>query len=256
MKIQCQVVSASDLTDRERDEMFVLMGRYFDNANRDLFEEDLAEKHWVIQFVDQRKGVVCGFSTQMLLEHTIDGRAVQAIFSGDTIVDPKCWGNVRLMHGWAQVVLNLMKLHSSTEMYWFLITNSYRTYRYLPLFFCEFYPRYESPTPDWASRLIDVFGREKYGHAFDARTGIVRGDNWQGCRPGQMIAEITKERLVDPHIEYFSLRNPGYIHGDELCCITPVMQHNWTSAAVRVVDSVASSHPADMPISTIVPTAF
>jgi len=256
MKIECQVVSVRDLTDRKRDEMFSLMGRYFENANRELFEQDLAEKHWVIQFVDQKRGAVCGFSTQMLLKHTIEEREIQAIFSGDTIVDPLYWGNIRLMRGWAQVVLNLMKLHTSSEMYWFLITNSYRTYRYLPLFFREFYPRYESPTPVWASQLIEVFGREKYGRAFDGGKGIVRGDRWQGCRPGPTIAEITKERLSDPHVEYFSLRNPGYTRGDELCCITPVMQHNWTPAAVRVVDSIVDSKATDLPMGTTVQTAF
>ncbi len=113
-----------------------------------------------------------------------------------------------------------MESHPHDELYWFLISNSFRTYRYLPIYFREFYPNYREPTPDWAIRLIDELAGSRYPTAYDPLTGIVHGHFWSGCRPGGAISDVTPERLRNPHVEFFATQNPGYVDGDELCCIS------------------------------------
>jgi hypothetical protein len=55
------------------------------------------------------------------------------------------------------------------------------------------------------------------------------------------VAEITEQRLRDPHVRFFAERNPGHASGDELCCIAPLTRENFTPAAYRVIGSTPVS---------------
>jgi hypothetical protein len=224
-----------DIDARERNEMFALMNRHFENVSRRQFDADLSEKQWAIQVIDSATDRIHGFSTQRLIDHAFDGRWIQALFSGDTIVDPDLWGCNILAQVWSQFVLSLLEADHDRELYWFLITNSFRTYRYLPVYFHEFYPTYREPTPDWAARLIDALAAQRYPTAYDSAAGIVRGHLWEGCRPRIDIAGVTPQRLRDQHVEFFAERNPEYGRGDELCCIARLTIENITPAARRLV---------------------
>src|SRR5262249_17720922 len=132
------------------------------------------EKHWVIQVLDPHTGAVCGFSTQMLLDVDVAGRPTKALFSGDTIIDREHWGDNALAHVWGHLALSLIDTYGDGEVYWFLISKGYKTYRFLPIFFHEFYPRHDAPTPDWAREVIDALGRARYPAAYDPAAGLVR----------------------------------------------------------------------------------
>ena len=211
-----------------------MLERYYENVSRADFLADLAEKHWVIVLLDPRTDELCGFSTQMLMEAVVGGAAVRALFSGDTIVARQHWGDIALARSWGRLALSLIDRCASEDLYWFLISKGYKTYRFLPLFFHEFYPRHDAPTPDWAGRLIHGFAGHKYGHAYDAAAGVIRA--WprkDRLRAG--VADLTAERLRDAHVRFFAERNPGHGRGDELCCLAPLSRANFTPAAYRVI---------------------
>jgi len=234
MKLAGRLVRVDEVTPGQRDDMFALMDRHYDNVRRATFEADLAEKHWVIQVLDADSGSVCGFSTQMLLDVEAAGRDVKALFSGDTIVARDHWGDSALARAWGQLALSLIDATGGGELYWFLISKGYKTYRFLPLFFHAFYPRHDAPTPAWAAAVIHALGRAKFPQAYDAGTGIVRGwPSKERLRPG--LADVTPERLRDPHVRFFAGRNPGHAGGDELCCVAPLTRENFTPAAYRVI---------------------
>ena len=119
-------------------------------------------------------------------------------------------------------------------MYWFLIVKGYKTYRFLPLFFHEFYPRCDTVTPSWAQRLINRLGASRFPSQYDAHTGLVRAQP-NGCRLRAGVADITTQRLRDPHVRFFAQSNPGHTAGDELCCVAPLTRENFTAAARRVI---------------------
>src|SRR5262249_26242236 len=151
----------------------------------------------------------------------VAGRPVKALFSGDTIVDRDHWGDNALAHVWGCLALSLIDDHAGAELYWFLISKGYRTYRFLPLFFHEFYPRHDAPTPAEVKAVLDGLGRHKYPATYDAAAGVVRADRFKDrLRPG--LAELTPQRLRDPHVRFFAERNPGHVHGEELCCLAPL----------------------------------
>lgn len=234
MRLRGELIEVGLLGAARRQAMFALMDRYYQNITQERFLADLAEKQWVILLSDPHTGQLCGFSTQMLLPLTAHGQEISVLFSGDTIIAPEHWGDVALSHVWGRLAMSLIDAHPSTPLYWLLISKGYKTYRFLPLFFHEFYPRHDAATPHWASKVIDAFGRHKSPGSYDPAAGILRASEAKDhLRPG--VADLTDQRLHDPHVRFFAERNPGYVHGDELCCVAPLTRANFTPAAYRVI---------------------
>ena len=68
MKLLGRLLPLAEVTPLERGQMFALMTRYYENVSRASFDADLAEKRWVIQLIDPATRLLCGFSTQTILE--------------------------------------------------------------------------------------------------------------------------------------------------------------------------------------------
>ena len=234
MKLSGNLVATADLSGDQRDAMFALMDRHYVNVQRPIFDADLDEKQWVIQVCDPNNGSLRGFSTQRLLDVEVEGRPVKTLFSGDTIIDREHWGDQALVHVWGRLALTLIDAHAGAELYWFLISQGYKTYRFLPIFFHEFYPRYDVSTPNRILTVIGALARSRYGEEYDTATNVIRATSRQ-YRLRNGVADITSERLNDPHVRYFQTHNPGHGRGDELCCLAPLTRANFTRAAYRVI---------------------
>jgi hypothetical protein len=244
MKLEGRLVRVATLSPEERGRMFALMDSYYEGVGPAAFDADLAEKEWVIQVLEPQTERLCGFSTQMLLRADVAGLPVCALFSGDTIVARDRWGDTALSRVWGRLALGLIGRLGRVELYWFLISKGYKTYRYLPLFFREFYPNHEGPTPARAQAVLDALARSRYPASYDPSRGIIlAGAGKERLRPG--VADISPERLRDPHVRFFHARNPGHAHGDELCCLAPLTRANFTTAAWRVI----GPEPAELALS-------
>jgi hypothetical protein len=229
-----RLVRATAIEPSRREEMFRLFEKYYENVSQAKFIADLAEKHWVIMLLDPQNDELCGFSTQMFLELTVEGESVKGLFSGDTVVARDHWGHITLARMWGRLALSLIDKYAPETLYWFLISKGYKTYRFLPLFFHEYYPRYDAATPPGACRLIDRFARYRFPLGYDPSTGVIRaGRHKDHLRSG--VADVTAERLRDPHVRFFEQCNPGHIRGEELCCLAPLSRDNFTPAAYRVI---------------------
>jgi hypothetical protein len=224
------------LTLDERRQMYSLLRRYFESTTRARFEEDLREKESVIVLRDAC-GQIQGFSTLMRMMLTVDGQAIAAFFSGDTIIDREYWGETVLSRIWGQTVLaeadRIVAVRPETVVYWFLICSGYKTWRFLPVFFREYYPNPNGPTPARYQRILDALGESKFGDQYLAGSGIVRFRDASPLRRG--VADLTEERLRDPHIAFFARMNPGHADGDELACLAELSRTNLTRAAQRVM---------------------
>ncbi|MCU0494261.1 MAG: hypothetical protein MUD01_21950 [Chloroflexaceae bacterium] len=222
----------SSLNPAEREAMYGLLASYFSDTSPAIFARDLAEKESVILLHDAA-GHMRGFSTFMRLQALVEGRTVQAFFSGDTIVHHDYRAETALPRLWAQHVFRLAAEPGQGEVYWFLICSGYKTYRFLPLFFREFYPTCTSPTPPEMQQVLDALARCKFPTEYDQSRGVVRLHGATPLRPA--VADVTEARLRDPHVAFFAAANPGHAQGDELACIAPLRVENLTPAGRRML---------------------
>lgn len=226
-------VSREALEARERDTMFALLGAHFDGVRRETFESDLSEKNWIILLEDDR-GVLRGFSTLLVYRTTAAGCDAAIVYSGDTIVERAWWGSTALPMTWLRAVRSVAP-DCGRRVYWLLLTSGYRTYRFLPVFFREFHPTCEHSKAE-DRLLLDRLATERFGPRFDRETGIVRFE-----RPQVLVAElldVPDGRRSDRHVAFFLERNPGYVRGDELVCLTRIGDDNLTPAARRFARSL------------------
>jgi len=226
-----KLIRREDLSTSQVGDMHDLLGAHFEGVSRNIFERDLREKNWVILLEDVH-GKIRGFSTLLCYRTCFEGKLVSVVYSGDTIVDRAYWGSQILPTTWIHSVNRLRESCRTDYLFWLLISSGYRTYRFLPLFWKTYYPRYDLPTPPHRQRLLDTLASERFADAYRPTEGVVRFNHPQILR-GELLA-IPAGKLEDPHIAFFVQRNPGYIRGDELVCLTEIAAENLTTAGQRM----------------------
>jgi hypothetical protein len=207
---------------------------HFEGISGRQFDDDLREKNWVIMV--EPGGKLVGFSTILAYQTLYENETVSVIYSGDTIVAREAWNTSALPRGWIQSVAALRTYYPRGRYFWLLLTSGFRTYRHLPIFWKEFYPRWDVPTPGPCRGLLDHLAVECFGTRYDRASGIVRFAHPQALRDG--LAEISPNRLADPHVAFFAARNPAHARGEELVCLTELTPANLTSAGRRMASAV------------------
>lgn len=223
-KILSYVTEPESLSEKKREEMYELMCSYFAGINRRSFERDLNGKHWVICMEDIASATICGFSTLELMEFTLNNREIKAFFSGDTIIHREYWGKLLIEKEWLNLVFKEVKNNPSAEWYWFLICKGYRTYRYLPVYFKNYYPSPGVVLNLNEKKVLDYLGARRFLEAYDSTSGVIRCSNDYRLKTG--VGDITEELLKDPRIAFFQKMNPGWKNGDELACLVRLEESN------------------------------
>jgi hypothetical protein len=230
-RIEFGLVPRTELSPAQKSEMFELLSRHFDGVTREQFARDLAEKNLALLL--RRGESLVGFSTLLSCQAVFESETVNVIYSGDTIVTPEAWGSMALPRAWVAGVESLRAALPPGRCFWLLLTSGFRTYRFLPVFWREFYPRFDVSTPAVIQRLLLTVARDRFGSQFDSRAGVVRFKAPQRLRTG--LDEVASNRQTDPHIAFFLAANPGWKNGDELVCLTELKPENLTSAGRRMM---------------------
>jgi hypothetical protein len=225
--LQGRTVRRKDLTADQITTMFDLLGTFFAGVARTTFDQDLAEKSHVILLEDHH-GQLRGFSTLLVYHTQVPDTNATVVYSGDTIVHRDWWGSPALAVTWLRAVRALTP--PATPVYWLLLTSGFRTYRFLSVFWRDFYPRYDTATATPA--LVHALARERFNDRYDAARGVVRFDRPQVLVPE--LLDVSSGRTSDPHVAFFLERNPGFTNGDELVCLTDLGDHNLTAAGRRI----------------------
>jgi len=234
------VVPRIEVDDVTKNRLYCLWKTYYQNVDRLMFEQDIAEKDWVLLLSDA-EGIVRGFTTLKYYDLTISGRRIRAIFNGSTIIDKDYWGDQELVRTWCRFMAELKREEPGVPLYWYLIVSGFRTYMFLPLFYKHFYPNHAAETPAMEQEIIDTLGRKKFPDEF--RDGVVHVSHPREILD-HAIAVPKEHKLRNPNIRFFVERNPGYLRGDELVCLTEFSIENTKrmahEIAVEVLGSVTS----------------
>jgi len=228
-RLHGRIVDTDTLGATVRDAMFTLLTSHFVGVDRATFDRDLDEKRSAILLEDEA-GSVRGFSTMVVYESRVTERPTWVVYSGDTIVERAWWGTPALARTWVRAVRQLAP-SDANEVYWLLLTSGFRTYRFLPVFFRDFYPRHDRAAC-FDDGLLSKLAGERFGERFDENRGIVRLARPQVLAPD--LLALPAGRLTDPHVAFFLTRNPGFTSGDELACLARIDDSNLTAAARRM----------------------
>lgn len=240
MKLSGRVVPRAEVDPATCDRLYALFERYYRKVDRATFDRDHAEKDYLLLLSDA-DGAVQGFTTLKLYDVEIDGRRVRAVFNGNTIIDKSAWGEQELVRTWCRFMAELKRDEPDVPLYWYLICSGYRTYLYLPLFYRRFYPGCEQETPPFEQKLLDLLGRMKFPDEY--RLGVVRVKEARECLDPE-LAVPPPHKLENPHIRFFVTRNPGYLRGDELVCLTEFSVENTKRTAHEIAVDVLQHEAA------------
>jgi hypothetical protein len=228
--IQFRLVPRAELSPANKTKMFGLLTQHFDGVTPEQFARDLAEKNLALLL--EREDALVGFSTLQAYTTTFEGETINVIYSGDTIVTPGAWGTTALPRAWVAGVDALRAKLPPARCFWLLLTSGFRTYRFLPVFWREFFPRFDAVMPETSQRMLDQLAKERFGNQFDFESGVARFTNPQCLKDG--LEQIPEGRERDPHISFFISHNPGHANGDELVCLTELCPKNLTAAGRRM----------------------
>ena len=204
--------------------MHDLMMLHYEAVDRDRFDGDLAAKDEVVLLHD-REGMLCGFTT---LRWNPVGCLDEGdiLFSGDTIIDRRYWGTQELVRAFCRRA-GEWRAVSGRRLFWFLISKGPRTYLYLPLFARRFHPHPANHEADWAGLAAKV-AAGLFGDCWKPGEGVIRFPSSHG----HLREELVTEREKNPWARYFLERNPGYLRGEEMVCLTEMEEGNLRRGAL------------------------
>jgi hypothetical protein len=232
VQLTTKVKPAADVRADELGRMYCVYQSNYDATSFEDFKHDLLEKSFVIQLVTAQELIV-GFTTLSWYQvnHPKTGESLRIVYSGDTIIEPAYWGTQALPAAWCHLAGELKAIVPDERLLWFLIVKGYRTYRYLPLFTRSYFPSFDQNAEHFKP-IADMLALQKFGASYNSVTGVVHFPVSKGhLNPG--LAGVKEHLRSKPEVAFFFARNPGYIRGDELVCLTELSNQNMKSVALR-----------------------
>jgi len=227
-----KVISDIDVATRQR--MADLYLANYDGSDTGRFYRDLATKDEALLVYNNRQLV--GFTTFQSYPRTWKNKPIRVIYSGDTIMHRKHWGQQALSFAWIKRMGEMKRQFPDQLFYWFLLVKGHRTFRYMPTFGKTFYPHWSASRVD-LKPLADHLAEEKFGKYYNRSTGVVEFPTSHGHLK-QEIANPSTEELTKEAVRYFLDRNPGYKQGHELVCICEMEEFNMKPLTKRLFRSL------------------
>ncbi|HEX8819073.1 MAG TPA: hypothetical protein VF794_04040 [Archangium sp.] len=214
-------VPCASLTERQRGQMLALMQVCYAGVSAERFTRDLTEKQFVILLSARRTGELVGFSTLRVSEEEVDGRKVEVVFSGDTVIHPDYWGQKELQVRFGHFMLARKLRRPLRPLLWLLLSAGYKTYLLAVNHFPRTVPRHDWEAPPERVSFLSALARRWFGAQYEATRGTVRfsGSHYR-VRDG--VSPIDREAAAHPHSAFFARSNPGHVEGEELVCLAEI----------------------------------
>ena len=101
VNLDCSVLAVTSLSSEDRLQLFHLISSHFDRVDQAAFFHDLDDKKKIILLQDVG-GTIRGFATMTLIEANLASERIAAVYAGDTVIDPECWGHSSWLYAWAR----------------------------------------------------------------------------------------------------------------------------------------------------------
>ena len=202
-------------------EMHALFIQYYHNADLQTFVQDMAKKTGIFILENKKTKEIAGFSTWNEIDIVYKKKRSLGVFSGDTVVDKRYWGDKALQKAFVKRLFKLRMTRLDKDIYWLLISKGYKTYLLLANNFPKYYPHYKRDSSKLRS-VVDHYCNEFYPQEYQHSKRLLDfGGEYQYLKGG--VAEITDEmKLNNPKIKFFEDKNPSWREGTELPCVGEV----------------------------------
>jgi hypothetical protein len=237
MECQTSIIRNKDLSAEEINCLFQLHSQYYDNVIEKVFHKDLSEKDWVI-IINDDQGRLQGFSTIQLIWLKIDKQDHLYLFSGDTIIKEEARNTHALSGAFIHFMYALIESYHEIPIHWFLITKGFRTYRFLPLYFKEFYPVRDKEIPEYYQEVLNTVAFYKFGSQYNPQAHLICYEH-EKDKLKHEHALVSEGRLRNPEIQFFLAKNPFFYKGDELTCISDICKSNFNPLIDRIWESTS-----------------
>jgi hypothetical protein len=230
-RIVTQVCRTSDLAPRDWDDIWTLTDEFYD-VERGYAEAELRRRESIALF--RMNGVLLGMASITVYSERFRGRRVAVINTSHVLIRENWRGRNLIQKLGFRTFLATRLRFPLQPIYWFFDTFSYKSYLLLPRNFRHYWPRYDEPTPEARTALIDQLAIRLYGPAWRPARGIAVRSGQKRLRPASAPLALTPE--TSPDIRFFAAANPGHAEGDMLICLCPLTLGNWLSVARRALD--------------------
>src|SRR5262249_27227265 len=158
----------ASLTEHQRAQMLALMQVCYAGVSAERFARDLAEKQYVILLSARRSGELVGFSTLRVAEEQVEGRTVEVVFSGDTVIHPDYWGQKELQVRFGRFMLARKLRRPLRPLLWLLLSAGYKTYLLAVNHFPRTLPRHDWEAPAGRVSFLRSLAERWFGSQYDA----------------------------------------------------------------------------------------
>ena len=212
------LVPVGALSESNREEMYLLLERYYAGTSYEKFIADLSEKEHAFMFREGPRLV--GFSTIVRQRIPELAKAI-FVFSGDTVIDEEYWGGRFLQIAFGYYMFGTKLFNPLAPVYWMLISKGYKTYLMMRRNFYRSHPNYAEEMPRSIKHVMDGFYTKKFGPAYDPETGLIRPGDGCDAAKGD-IADPPEKLKGDPEVMHYLNLNPDYKQGVELACLAEI----------------------------------
>ena len=228
-----KIIKVKELTEKQKVEMFDLMTLHYDNYKLENFKSDLFKKEDIVLELDE-KSKIMGFTTIEYVDIDVENKPIKLLFSGDTIIHKDYWANNNLISDWFNFIYKKSLEIKPVDFYWLLFSKGYKTYKYLPLFFKNFYPCYGSPTPVFEQKIIDSYALKYYPDNYNKQTGVIEMNRKKDYLKN-FAAEIPNNMLNNKNVQFFLEKNPNFRLGNELVCCAKIDFNNLSRVSKKII---------------------
>jgi hypothetical protein len=239
MTLTSRVVPQSSLSDEQRRRMLALMHACYEGVNDERFHTDLDAKQFVIVLEDEAHHLQ-GFSTLLLREEHLEGRVVDLVFSGDTVIAPEHWGSKALQTAFGRFCLQRKLLHPRRRLYWLLLSKGFRTYLLAVNYFPRTFPKRGVQAAPSLVAFRDRVATSLWGDAYKPTQELLHYDTPRD-RVRAPLAPPPSSALHNPDVRYFLEKNPRADDGDELVCLVGLPMRDLLRALVRATNKAVQA---------------
>jgi hypothetical protein len=241
MTLTSRVVARSSLSNAQRRRMLALMHACYEGVDDARFCADFDAKQFVIVLEDEDQQLQ-GFSTLLLREEVLDGRVVDLVFSGDTVIDPAHWGSKALQTAFGTFCLQRKLLHPRRRLYWLLLSKGFRTYLLAVNYFPRTFPKRGVQAAPSLAAFRDRVATSLWGNAYKPALELLRHDTPRD-RVRAPLAPPPPSALHNDDVRFFLEKNPHHADGDELVCLVGLPLRDLLRALVRATTKAVQASP-------------